>query len=120
MAHKDILPGKPAEVLGRSGAMTAAAEHVALDYLSKREFLSRVTAASGLPRVQVRAAVDAALAELGRAISAGESLALPPFGKARISKQKSTKTGGEVIVIRLRRRDNGEAADPAEDQADRH
>lgn len=47
-------------------------------------------------------AVEATLAELGRAIAAGETLALPPFGKARVSRQKTVK-GSEVLVLRLRR-----------------
>lgn len=70
--------------------------------LAKREFVARVAENCGVPRAQVRAVVEATLAELGRAIAAGETLALPPFGRARVNRQKTVK-GSEVMILRLRR-----------------
>ena len=78
-------------------------EPIPAKVLQKREFVSRVATAADLPRNQVRDIVEITLAELGRAIAAGETITLPPFGKARVSRQKSVK-GGEVLVIRLRRK----------------
>ena len=73
--------------------------------LHKREFLARVAADVRAPRTEIREVVEATLSQLGRAISAGETLALPPFGKARVSRQE-TPSGAEVLVLRLRRRDS--------------
>ena len=70
--------------------------------LHKRDFIARVGTSCDLPHAQLRRAVEATLAELGRAIAAGETLALPPFGKARVSRQKTVR-GSEVLVLRLRR-----------------
>ena len=78
--------------------------------LHKREFLSRVAAEVDLPRAQIRHIVEATLNQLGLAISSGETLALPPFGKARVSRQ-TTSNGGEVLVLRLRRKDSGDEID---------
>lgn len=72
--------------------------------LHKREFLARVAADVEAPRTQIREVVEATLNQLGRAIAGGETLALPPFGRARVSRQE-TATGGEVLVLRLRRMD---------------
>lgn len=70
--------------------------------VQKRDFVSRVAEAAGVSRAQARPVVEAALEQLGRAIAAGETLALPPFGRARVARQHDTK-GGEVIVVKLRR-----------------
>ena len=90
----------------------AARDEAVAPALQKREFLDRIGAATGQPRAQVRAVVDAALAELGRALAAGEDLALPPLGKVRVTNQRSDK-GGPAIILRLRRpatAENGAAA----------
>ena len=89
---------------------------IATKTLHKREFISRVAAVADLPQSQVRPNVDITLAELGRAIAAGETLALPPFGRARVSRQKTIE-GGEVLIIRLRRRVEDERAWAWADQA---
>lgn len=78
--------------------------------LHKREFLARVAAEVDVPRAQIRDIVEATLNQLGRAIAEGETLALPPFGKARVSRQVTNK-GGEVLVLRLRRKDAVDDAD---------
>ena len=78
--------------------------------LHKREFLARVAADVDLSRAQIREVVEATLNQLGRAIAEGETLALPPFGKARVSRQTTTR-GGEVLVLRLRRKDTGDDSD---------
>ena len=79
----------------------------------KKEFMGRVAEASGKSRAEIRLIVEATLAELGNAFANGETLALPPFGKARVSRQKDIQ-GGEVIVLRLRRKVDG-AIDEADD-----
>ncbi|MFT4014641.1 MAG: HU family DNA-binding protein [Paracoccus sp. (in: a-proteobacteria)] len=71
--------------------------------LQKRQFISAVAQRTGLRSVQVKEIVDATLAELGDAIAAGQTLALPPLGRARINRQRDV-SGAEVITLRLRRR----------------
>ena len=78
--------------------------------LHKREFLGRVADELGLSRAQIRDIVEATLNQLGRAIGEGETLALPPFGKARVSRQATAK-GDEVLVLRLRRKEGGDEAE---------
>lgn len=70
--------------------------------LHKSEFLDRVSATSNVPRAQVRRIVEATLAELGRALTDGESIVLPPFGSARVRRRRAAR-GGEIVLIRLRR-----------------
>lgn len=78
--------------------------------LQKRQLVARIAQRVGQRSTEVRAVVDATLAELGEAIAAGHTLALPPLGRARISLQKDV-SGTEVIVIRLRRRNLGPASE---------
>ncbi|PKP71099.1 MAG: hypothetical protein CVT82_03850 [Alphaproteobacteria bacterium HGW-Alphaproteobacteria-4] len=70
--------------------------------LRRKDFLQRVIAASGVKKKDAQTVVEATLKVLGEALSKGESLALPPFGKARVSRQVDTN-GGEMLVIKLRR-----------------
>ena len=71
--------------------------------LQKRELLASVARRTGLRSSEIRIVVEATLAELGDAIALGMTLALPPLGRARISRQNDGG-GGEVITLRLRRR----------------
>ncbi|MTH80081.1 HU family DNA-binding protein [Paracoccus aestuariivivens] len=71
--------------------------------LQKRQLIARIAHRVGRRNAEVRDVVEATLTELGDAISAGQTLALPPLGRARISRQKDV-SGTEVVVLRLRRR----------------
>lgn len=82
--------------------------------LQKRQFLSAVAHRAGMRNAQVKQIVEATLAELGDAIAAGQTLALPPLGRARINRQRDV-SGSEVITLRLRRRASDIANDPTED-----
>ena len=70
--------------------------------LRKKELVERVVAASGAKKKAVREIVEATLKVLGDALAADESLALPPFGKARVNKHKGLASG-EMLVVKLRR-----------------
>lgn len=50
----------------------------------------------------VKDVVEATLAAMGRALSEGQELNLPPFGKARVSRQKEVGTG-EMLIVKLKR-----------------
>ena len=81
--------------------------------LQKRQFLSAVAQRSGMRSAQIKDIVEATLAELGDAIAAGQTLALPPLGRARINRQRDV-SGSEVIILRLRRRITDVALAPDE------
>lgn len=74
--------------------------------LQKRQFLNAVAQRSGMRPAQIKDVVEAVLAELGDAIASGQTLALPPLGRARVNRQKDV-SGSEVIILRLRRRGGG-------------
>lgn len=86
----------------RAAPVPDLADPVTATVLNKRDFVARVAQSCDSSRAQIRGVVEATLSELGRAIAAGETLALPPFGKARVTR-KTTGKGSEVLILRLRR-----------------
>lgn len=86
--------------------------------LRKKEFLERVVTASGAKKKDAREVIEATLRLLGEALAKGESVLLPPFGKARVSRHVDKK-GGELLVIKLRRSEEGGAkkASKTDDEA---
>lgn len=85
--------------------------------IRKKEFIQRVVTESGAKRSDVRLISEAVLKVLGDALSSGEGLVLPPLGRARIARQID-KTGGEVLVIKLRRNTPAETNDDDGDDED--
>ncbi|OCX63193.1 hypothetical protein BFP70_13200 [Thioclava sp. SK-1] len=89
----------------------------------KKDFLDRATARSSLKRSEMKQALDAILEELGEALSAEESLALPPLGKLRVGRREE-KPDGELLIVRMRRKTpsanapDAAADTPAEDEYD--
>jgi DNA-binding protein HU-alpha len=90
--HGDEASGEPGEALAADAAAT----------LRMRDLLERVVARSGAKKKDAKAVVEATLAVLGEALAKGESLNLPEFGKARVSRQKDSG-GVEITVVKLRR-----------------
>jgi nucleoid DNA-binding protein len=78
--------------------------------IRKKEFIERIVTETGAKRSDVRLISDAVLKVLGDTLSSGEGFALPPLGRARIARQID-KTGGEVLVIKLRRNTPSESND---------
>lgn len=71
--------------------------------LQKKIFIDRVVAATGVSKTEARPIIEATLKQLGQALAAGETLAVPPFGRARVERHVDMR-GSEVITLRLRRR----------------
>ncbi len=67
-----------------------------------KDLIDRVATASDQNKKDVRAIVEATLAELGKALEAGETLILPPLGRVRIANQKSDASG-QIMTLKLRR-----------------
>ena len=100
----------PAQALRAAGvgAASAASAPDASDKLRKKVFVERVVAASGMRKRDVKPIVEAALAELGKALDEGKQLVLPELGNVRIANSKPTAKG-TVHTVKVRR------AGPAKD-----
>lgn len=89
--------------------------------LRKKELFERVSKTSGEKKKVVKEIVEATLKVLGEALAAGEELVLPPFGKARVNRQKDLGSA-EMLTIRLKRQaswaDGTDGADAPKDNAD--
>jgi nucleoid DNA-binding protein len=81
--------------------VAAARPVVAGPVLRKQDLVDRVVARSGLKKKDVKPAVEALLEELGLAVSRGEELNLPPFGKLKVTREKET-ANARVLNCRIR------------------
>lgn len=108
IADKSRKPAtaKPASS-GAKPQLSNKEEPVPMMILHKKEFVNRVLAASGRTRADARPIIEATLEQLGLAFANGETVTLPPFGKARVNRQRDI-AGGEVLILRLRRKDKPE------------
>jgi nucleoid DNA-binding protein len=89
--------------LGGAYAAGAAKHPYPAQVVQKKDFVDRVLAATGATKAEARPIIEATLAQLGAALSAGETLAVPPLGRARVNLEKDQR-GGDVITLRVRRR----------------
>jgi DNA-binding protein HU-alpha len=99
----------PISVAGNEGS---AAEADAAPVLKKPDLFDRVVAASGAKKRDVKPIVEAALAVIGDALSAGEELNLPPLGKVKINRQRKDKTG-EMLIVKIKRNSSPSEANEA-------
>lgn len=99
-APKIAAPTLPEGV--EPAATIEKADKAAGPQLKKKDLIARVVAAlDGKKKGQVKDIVEATLAALGEALQNGESLNLPPFGRARIAKSKGEgKTSSMTVKLR--------------------
>lgn len=71
--------------------------------LRRKDLVDRVVKSSGAKKKAVREIVEATLKVLGDALEAGETLALPPFGKAKVNRHRDLGTA-EMLTVKLRRK----------------
>ena len=71
--------------------------------LKKKELIETAAQRRGIKKGDAKAAIEAALAIMGEAISKGEDLNLEPLGKLRIQREKDVP-GGTVHTCRIRRK----------------
>ena len=88
------VSAKPAAVAAEPGNVVVA--------LRVKDLVERVSASGDFKKNDVRNIVEATLAELGRALEAGQQLNLPPFGKLRVGKSRDL-ANGTLITLKLRR-----------------
>lgn len=85
------------------------------DQLKKKELIERVVAAiGGKKKAGVKEVVEATLSALGEALQKGETLNLPPFGKARIAKASGEGAKAQ-LTVKLRGAGEKKTAKPAKD-----
>lgn len=71
--------------------------------IRRKEMVARIVAATGKKPNEVKSVLDGVLEELGKALSAGESLNLPPLGKVTVNRKK-TFDDREIVVCKVRRK----------------
>ena len=70
--------------------------------LKKKDLIDNVVQITGAKKKTARDIVEATLKVLGDALSKGHMLNLPPFGKARVSRQQDADLG-KPMTVKLRR-----------------
>ena len=100
--RKAPAPAKP--------AAAAAAETGVV--LSRKALIEQVSATVGGKKGTVKDIVEATLKSIGDALRAGDSLNLPPLGKARVAKAGPTGADGKpaALTIKLRAHTTAPAA----------
>ena len=90
--------------------LTAVKEATASDdgTIRKKDMIERVTEASGVKRRDAKAVLEATLAELGKAIAAGEEMNLPGLGKIKVNRTQE-QANGTVYICKVRQPQPGEA-----------
>lgn len=96
----------------RGGEGQSVTDPESAKVLQKRQLMAHVVRRTGLRNSDVKPVVEATLAELGDAIASGMTLALPPLGRARISRRLDS-SGAEIITQRLRRKPDDGTIAPA-------
>lgn len=74
-----------------------------------KDLLAAVTAKTGAKKKDAKDVIDAALAEIAAALTAGRALSLPPLGNLRVAKTMD-KGGTPTLVLRLRMGGSGGGA----------
>jgi DNA-binding protein HU-alpha len=71
------------------------------DAVKMKELLAAVVAKTGAKKKDAKDVVDAVLAEMAAALTAGKSLSLPPLGNLRVAKTQE-KDGAMLLALKLR------------------
>ncbi len=96
-----VVANPPAKTGAKPAAETAPAAVTKL--VRRKEMVARIVASSGLKPNQVKTMLDSVLGEIGKALSAGEGLSLPPLGKITVNRHKEVGNR-EVLICKLRRK----------------
>ncbi|MCX7645005.1 MAG: HU family DNA-binding protein [Rhodobacteraceae bacterium] len=91
----------PAEA-GEGAAAPAAEPGAPPAALRLKDLVARVAERAEVRKPVARGVLEAALEEIGAALSRGQGLNLPPLGKAKVNRQTG-RGGTEVLVVKLRR-----------------
>lgn len=92
----------------KTGAPVSGVTRPEPEPINKKEFVGRVAKRAELRPNQVRAATEAVLEELGRALVNGEELKLPGLGKLQVKRKKDIGKA-EIMICKLRRKKDVES-----------
>jgi len=76
----------------------------------RKEMVARIATSSGVKPNLIKSVLDAVLKEMGDALSAGETLNLPPLGKIRVNRSKDVDNA-EILICKIRRNKPAVVAD---------
>ena len=96
-----------AALLAKTGDATTEAGPV-----KKPVFLDRVMQMTSVKKREAKPAIEAAMQVLADALEKGEELNLPPLGKLKVVKSKTTPGGAKVLTVKLRTRPATPKPDP--------
>jgi hypothetical protein len=71
------------------------------DTLKIKDLLAQVVTQTGAKKKDAKDVIDSFLAEMGKALAAGNSLSLPPLGNIRVVKTQE-KGSAQMLVLKLR------------------
>ncbi len=81
---------------------TAAASPARGESLRIKTLIERVAEATGAPKKDLRAVVEAVLTQLGEALERGEELNLPGLGRTKVAKT-AERNGTAHLTLKLKR-----------------
>ncbi|HCP82400.1 MAG TPA: DNA-binding protein [Octadecabacter sp.] len=73
--------------------------------IKKPELIERVMAETGMKKKDVKPVVEAMLSVLGRALTKGEDLTVPPLGKLMVKRTKEA-ANATIVTVKLRHPNN--------------
>ena len=100
---KSIAKAAPKALPADQGADAVVEGAKVVVSMRVKDLIERVSAAGEFKKKDVREIVEATLVELGKALEAGESLNLPPFGKMHIRNTRAIDNGVSAMTLKLRR-----------------
>ncbi len=98
---KTTAPVKSAPVAPTATVVEAMKPVVAGAPVKKPELIERVMTETGMKKKDVKPVVEAMLTVLGRALSDGEELVVPPLGKVMVKRAKDLPNA-RIMNIKLR------------------
>lgn len=98
----DAAPEMAAEIILTPVSADEGKTRTTAPQLKKKDLIARVVdALDGKKKGGVKEIVEATLAAMGEALQKGESLNIPPFGRARVARQKG-EGADQMTTVRLR------------------
>lgn len=100
-AKPKVATTKAATAAPKTTVVETVKPVVASAPIKKPELIDRVMAETGMKKKDVKPVVEAMLTVLGRALSEGEDLTVPPLGKVMVKRMKDV-ANARVMTVRVR------------------
>ena len=116
-SHQNATPSLPPRDSKSDGGQAKTKPNAtSAPALKMKDLIDKVVGTTGAKKADVRQIVDATLAALGDALSNGDTLNLPPFGRAKVSRAGDASSG-KAMTVKLRRPSAAGASKPGSKQA---